>query len=247
VNNSSGNVKRNWSAKKILAIVPARGGSKGLPGKNKRLLCGKPLVSYPIIAAKNSQYISRIICSTDDLDIAGIARFYGAEVPRLRPESLAKDETSTIDVVIDILEKDDKDSEVIVVLEPTSPLTTATDIDRGLELLLSSESYPSLISVSELISGHPQFVFNLLPSGRVESVLGDKWEFRRRQELSPLYFQDGSLYMSTRSNLLRKKSFVSFGSVGLIMPKFKSFEIDDEVDWLILEALLTRLEDLQHE
>lgn len=232
---------------RVLAIIPARGGSKGIPGKNKKLFGGKPLVSYPILAARQSRLVSRVICSTDDPEIAELAIRFGAEVPRLRPAALATDETSTIDVVIDVLETDDEVSNTIIVLEPTSPLTTANDIDMGLSTFLESKHAPSLISISHSVSGHPQYTFRVKPDETLESILGKNWKFKRRQELEPLYFQDGSLYISSRMNLLKNRSFISNGTLGLLMPKYKSFELDDELDWVVLETILSKVDVLERE
>ena len=148
---------------RLLAIIPARGGSKRLPRKNILDLAGKPLIAWTIEAALNSKYIDRIVVSTDDQEIANISIKYGAEVPFLRPKSLATDDASSIDTVINVLgevEIINQHYEYIVLLQPTSPLRTEIDIDKAIELL-EKKSADSVISVCEV--DHPSHWINTLP------------------------------------------------------------------------------------
>ncbi|MBC8555357.1 MAG: acylneuraminate cytidylyltransferase family protein, partial [Candidatus Brocadiales bacterium] len=137
--------------KRILAIIPARGGSKRLPRKNILDLAGKPPIAWSIEAALGSKYIDRVIVSTDDEEIAGISRKYGADVPFMRPNKLATDESSSVDVVLHVintLKEKGRESEYIMLLQPTSPLRTMENIDEAVELLQSSSS-DAVISVCE--------------------------------------------------------------------------------------------------
>ena len=129
--------------KKILAIIPARGGSKGVPRKNIKEICGKPLISYTIEAAKRSKYIDRVIVSTDDIEIETVSKNYGAEVPFLRPNELAGDNSPTIDCVIDVIERLKIDEgyfpDYIALLQCTSPLRDENHINEAVEQLMNSK------------------------------------------------------------------------------------------------------------
>ena len=146
--------------KKVLALIPARSGSKGLPGKNIINLNGKSLLGWPIEASKNSQYIDKIVVSTDDELIAQTAQNFGAEIPFLRPAELATDESTSIVVIEHALmffKEKGIDFDYLVFLEPTSPLTEATDINRALEALESNSLADSIVGVSLVESTHPVF------------------------------------------------------------------------------------------
>lgn len=236
--------------KSVLVIVPARGGSKGIPRKNLMNLKGRPLVSWPISAALNSKYVDRIICSTDDDEIARVAISCGAEVPFLRPKELAIDETSTADVllhVLDTLEANGETYDYLVLLEPTSPLTTAEDVNAGIELLESKhEFFDSLVTVTQSISGHPDFTFNLGHDGlSLSSISGPGWKLRRRQEISKLYFVEGTFYGSKVSSFRDHSLFIQERTIGLKVPRWKSFEIDDLLDVIIIESIMDNLEKIQ--
>jgi N-acylneuraminate cytidylyltransferase/CMP-N,N'-diacetyllegionaminic acid synthase len=229
-------------SKNVLAVVPARAGSKGLPGKNLRLLQGLPLVTYPIRAALNSKFIDHVYCSTDSVEIANVAAQSGADSSRLRPSELAKDETSSIEVVLDAIsyfESLDLSFDYLVMLEPTSPMTEAQDIDSALETLIGQQDrFENLITISESIAGHPQFTFKLESDKSLSTYNGSKWKFKRRQELDKLFFQTGSLYISEIQALKLNKSFVSDKTMGFEIQKVKSFEIDDLIDFKIVEMLM---------
>lgn len=226
--------------KKVLAIIPARGGSKGLPRKNILPLLGKPLVAWSIEQAKESKYIDRIVVSSDDDEIIEVAKNFGAEVPFKRPKYLAEDDSKTIDVIFHTIkfyrEFDDKD--ICVLLEPTSPLRDAVDIDNALELLTKNKKAESIVSVAEVVAQHPIFL-SKLEEGFIRPYLDKGFQILRRQELDKLYFFEGSLYISYIGSLKAHKSFYHENCLAYIVPKWKSFEIDDEVDMIIVESLLT--------
>jgi N-acylneuraminate cytidylyltransferase/CMP-N,N'-diacetyllegionaminic acid synthase len=183
-----------------------------------------------------------VYCSTDSAEIANVAAQSGADSSRLRPPELGEDETSSIEVVLDAIshfESQGLSFDYLVMLEPTSPMTEAQDIDFALELLISQrDQFENLITVSESIAGHPQFTFKLESDRSVSTYNGSKWKFKRRQELDKLFFQTGSLYISEVQALKLKKSFVSDKTMGFEIQKIKSFEIDDLIDFKIVEMLM---------
>jgi N-acylneuraminate cytidylyltransferase/CMP-N,N'-diacetyllegionaminic acid synthase len=230
----------------ILAIIPARCGSKGIPMKNILDLCGKPLLGWPVQAAKNSKYIDKVIVSTDDQIIAEIAERMGAEVPFIRPKELANDTASSLDVIVhalDFLRIRNMVYQYLILLEPTSPLTEAQDIDSALETLcLKRDIADSIVSVSRVVSAHAVYDVVLESNGLINPFLQE--DFRnasRRQDISELYFFDGSLYISDVGVLLKEKCFYHKRTLGYITPKWKSFEVDDMVDMICIEAILNNI------
>lgn len=232
-------------SKSVLAVIPARFGSKGLPKKNLMKLAGQPLVAYPVKAALNSKYVDHVFCSTDSREIANLASIAGADITYSRPENLALDQTPSVDVLLDTLnyfESLNKTYDLILMLEPTSPLTDSVDIDLALEALISrSGEFENLVSIAESIEGHPQFTFRVTGEGNLQPYDKLDWKFKRRQELEKLFFQTGSLYISEVTALKRNKSFISKKTLGFEVPKIKSFEIDDLIDFKIVEMLLLDL------
>jgi CMP-N,N'-diacetyllegionaminic acid synthase len=234
------------NAEKVLAIIPARSGSKGLPGKNLRMMHGKPLVAYPILSAKNSNCVDFVYCSTDSKEIADYAISYGADASYLRPSHLSDDYTTSVEVVRDALihfANRGQEFTYVIMLEPTSPLTTSNDIDFAFQYLKNeSEDFDSAISITKSISGHPDFTFFRDVKGRIEPYMGFPWHFRRRQDLSPAFFQTGSFYLSKVDALMSSSSFITSRTLGIVVPKVKAFEIDDKVDFIIVERIFSYLE-----
>ena len=229
--------------KKVLALIPARGGSKGLSRKNIMTLNGKPLLGWPIKAAKGSQYIDKIVVSTDDREILIMAIEQGADAPFLRPAHLATDRATSFSVAehaISYHERLNEQYNYIILLEPTSPLTQSRDIDEALELLDSNRHLAdSIVSVSKVESCHPAFLVSIANNGIIQPFVTEKISSTlRRQEISELYFFDGSLYISDIKIYLKKKSFIHERTLPYIMPKWKAFEIDDIVDYVCVEAIM---------
>ena len=215
--------------KKILAIIPARGGSKGLPGKNIKPLLGKPLIGWTIEQALASEYIDEIFVSTDSREIADVAETFGVQVPDLRPEELANDTASSMDFILYtlyLLEKRGKKFSYIVLLEPTSPLRDVTDIDEA----------ESIVGVCKTEAVHPAFLTKIIRGFLTPYT--NEMKAVRRQELEELYFFEGSVYVSGVEALMRRKSFYHEKCLPYVVPKWKSFEIDDFVDFKIIEALM---------
>ncbi len=223
----------------IIAIIPARGGSKSLPGKNIRLLNGKPLIYYTIAEARKSKYLQRIIVSTEDSQIAEIARKYGAEVID-RPVALAQDDTPSRPVyqhVIRYLEETEGfHPEIAVSLQPTSPCRLAEDIDGAIELFLKSDC-DSVVGVCE--TEHPPFWTFTLEAGRLNPVIKG-WEKLYQRQLAPrTYRLNGAVYVIHRDVIMEHKKGVMGSNIRpFIMPLEKSIDIDSELDLKIAGLLI---------
>jgi CMP-N,N'-diacetyllegionaminic acid synthase len=229
--------------RKVLALVPARHGSKGLPLKNIRPLHGKPLLAWPVEAALASRYVDRVVVSTDSEDFAAVARAAGAEVPFTRPPELATDTTPSIEVIlhaIDTLANSGDHYDYLILLEPTSPLTDAADIDRALENLISLGSQAdAIVGVTAIVSAHPAFAVRVAADGLIRPyAVAHFGQMPRRQDTEPLFSLDGSLYASTVEALRRESGFYHERTLPYITPRHKSFEIDDLIDFICIEAIL---------
>lgn len=227
------------AGKKILGLIPARGGSKGLPGKNTRSFCGRPLISWTIDAALESGCIDALVVTTDDRNIAEVARASGAEVPFLRPPELATDTASSIDVAIhaiDWLQKAGHSFDMMILLEPTSPLREASDIKAGISLLLSSGA-GTVVGVCRAESAHPAFMYRRGADGRLTPFLDAQPTGLRRQDIEPVFYLEGTLYVSWIDVFRSRRSFYHDDTVGYEVPKWKSIEIDDMTDFVMAEAV----------
>jgi len=238
------------NGKRVLAIVPARKGSKGLPLKNIRPLGGKPLLAWPIAAARASGHVDRTIISTDDQGFADIAVEHGAEAPFLRPEALASDTAPSIDFILhalDTLEAEGDVYDYLVLLEPTSPLTEGSDVDAALRALEAADA-DAIVGVTALETNHPAFAVRKQGDGRIEPLQpGGFAAMPRRQDLEPVFGLDGSLYISTVEALRRERSFCHARTLGHEMARYKSHEVDDLIDFLCIEAVAANLKILREE
>ena len=229
------------ATKRVLALIPARGGSKGLPRKNIRILGDRPLIAWPIRAALASKYIDQVIVTTDDQEIAGIAEEYGAEVPFLRPSELAADSapsSAAIMHAISFLERNDNDFDIIILLEPTSPLTDGFDIDNALEKFVTSNG-KSLVGIGMIEDMHPEFCVSINHGKFLSPYINSKFgAVKRRQDIEKLYFFDGSLYISDLDYYKEHQTFYHELTLGYEFPKRKNVEIDDLVDFLFVESLV---------
>ena len=230
-------IKKN----KIVALIPARGGSKGIKNKNIIDLCGKPLISYTIQAALESKYIDKVIVSTDSQEIADVAIKYGAEVPFLRPGELASDTSKTIDAVMHAvgeLEKRKEEYDILILLQATQPLRTADDIDSAIELFIKNKGQ-SLVSVSP-VEDNPILIRTIDNLGRMNSILPMKSTCRRQD--MPLYYRvNGCIYINLISELDLNTSF-NDNKIPYIMPKERSVDIDEIKDLLIAQYYISRNE-----
>lgn len=223
--------------KKILAMIPARGGSKGLPGKNIKELCGKPVIAWSIDAAKTSKYIDTLMVSTDNKEIADISRKYGADVPFLRPNYLASDTATSFDAIEHTLDFYKDTYDYLVLLEPTSPLRTTEDIDYALELLFSSTA-DSIVGISKTEDQNPAFLVKKRSDNFIIGYEDEKMSVKRRQDIEDVYFFEGTVYISDIKTLREKKSFYHDTTIGYEVPKYKSLEIDDIDDFVMVEAIM---------
>lgn len=227
-----------YNNKKLLAIIPARSGSKGLKDKNIKELNGKPMIAYTINAAIESGVFDDIVVSTDSEVYADIAMKYGADVPFLRPAYLSTDDALTSDVVeytIRELEKRGKKYDLLMILQPTSPLRKAKDILGAVKLLFEKDAN-SVVSVCE--AEHNPLYMNILDETLSMDNFLAKDVKSRRQELPKFYRLNGAIYLSKVDYYLKYKDLYREGSYAYIMDKKKSIDIDDELDFLITEHIL---------
>lgn len=229
---------------KILALIPARGGSKSVLRKNIKLLAGKPLIAYTIEASKKSKLINRIIVSTDDEEIAKISRKYGAEVPFMRPKELAEDDTPDLPVFRHALmwleENEDYRPDIIVHLRPTAPLRKIEHIDAGIELLLKNKSVDSVRSVCK--STQTPYKMWRIKNGYLVPLLdsgGGVGLFNQpRQNLPVVYWQNASVDVIKYDTIMKKNTMTGKYILPLIMEEKNSIDLDTELDFKITEQLI---------
>lgn len=228
---------------KVLAIIPARGGSKGVPRKNVKELNGKPLIFYTIDAARKSKYVNRLVVSTDDKEIAMISKNYGAELPCLRPLQLSADNSPTIDCVIHMLnwlkENENYVPDYVCLLQCTSPLRKAEDIDGTIEKALST-NMDGAISVCEA-EINPYWV-NVFDGDNLRYFLKEGQKIKRRQDLPEVYRMNGAVYVIKTDILLKQKTFETDNIAGYIMSNENSIDIDTETDFKIAELFMKECE-----
>ncbi len=228
---------------RTLYLIPARGGSKGLPGKNIRPLLGKPLIAWTIeIALKAAERSpGRVVVSTDDEAIAQVAKSCGAEVPFMRPAELASDAALSMDVVLHALNwfaDHGEQFDLVCMLEATSPQRDVNDVIGAIDMLLATQQAESIVGVCRSESGHPVFLAHKRQDHLISPYQGDTFQFLRRQEIDDVYFFEGSMYIARTSTLAQRKSFYHDRTLGYEMPKWKSFEVDDLTDFLVIEQLM---------
>ncbi|MBN1269153.1 MAG: acylneuraminate cytidylyltransferase family protein [Kiritimatiellae bacterium] len=226
---------------RVLAVITARGGSRGIPGKNIARLYGKPLIAWSIEAAQKSHRITRLIVSTDDRKIARVARRYGVEVPFLRPASLAQDDSPHIPVLIHALEWVEARVGVrydyILLLQPTSPFRTATDIDAAI-VIAERSCADAVIGVCES-PVHPVLLRDVGQDGILRAVVRQPRGYVPRQRRKPVYAINGAIYLVKRNVLLNKRTLFPKRSIAHIMPVERSLDIDDAGD-LRMAKLIAR-------
>lgn len=228
--------------KKILTIIPARSGSKGIKNKNIVNLNRKPLIYYTINEALKSKYITRIIVSTDDEEIANIAKELGAEVPFLRPSFLAEDTSKTIDTIIYSIEKlkeIGQEYDYVVLLQPTQPLRRSWHIDEAIELIINKKE-TSLVSVSK-VKEHPILIRKIDENGYVKNLLNES-STKRRQDFEDFYKVNGAIYINKIDENLTKDTSLNDNKLAYIMDEKYDIDIDEHNDLYLAEIMLNSIE-----
>jgi CMP-N,N'-diacetyllegionaminic acid synthase len=223
----------------MIAIIPARGGSKGLPEKNIKSLHGKPLIAYTIEAALKSKEVSRVILSTDDIQIANISKEFGAEVPFMRPVELATDTAMAVDTYKYTCQRLEKEENIrineFIILQPTSPFRTAVHIDEAVELFKKNKA-DSVISYCK--ENHPiVWHKHLSETGQIKSIF-DK-TIRNRQDERPTYFPNGALYIFKR-DIIEQGIYITDNSYAYVMERKDSIDIDTLDDFKYAEFLISQ-------
>lgn len=221
-----------------IGIITARGGSKGLPGKNIRPLCGKPLIQWTIEKALSSSYLDVVVVTTDSEEIAATARRAGAEVPFLRPAELASDTASSYDAIRHTLAQyAPRHFDYTVLLEPTSPLREDDDIDRVLKALDDEcENFDSIVTLGQ-VHEHPSIVKKLRGKAAVPFV-DNLTMTNRRQDQEPAFFPYGVAYAAKTDVLLAQDTFYTSRCMGFPIQRYQNYEIDDLQDFLCVEAIM---------
>lgn len=223
--------------KTILAIIPARGGSKGIPRKNIKLLAGKPLIAWTIEAAKKSKYIDRLILSSEDEEIIQVAKEWGCEVPFKRPEEFAQDDTPGIKPVIHAINTLPEKYDYLCLLQPTSPLRKIEHIDGCIDKCVINDA-DSCISVTE-VDKHPYWMYKINKDERLEPLFHEV-QLTRRQDAEKVYSINGAIYFAKTDFILSEKSFTGHNTCAYLMDKNSSLDIDDVSDFQYAVYLLKR-------
>jgi CMP-N,N'-diacetyllegionaminic acid synthase len=226
---------------KILGLIPARAGSKGVPRKNIKLLGGKPLIAYTIESAMDCDLIQDVVVSTDCQEIMDIATKYGADVPFLRPDELANDSAKSIDVVIHALEylkHLGREYDAVILLQPTSPFRKKGFLDEAIQQY-KKDNLDSLISVLPVPTEYnPHWVFEVNENGFLKLSTGDDTIISRRQDLPEAYIRDGSIYVTSAEVILKKKTFYGKKLGYIVHDNNCHVNIDTIKDWEFAENLV---------
>lgn len=228
------------NGKSILAIIPARGGSKGVSQKNIRIVAGKPLIAWTIEEARKSHFIDRIILSSEDPEIMEMARTWGCEVPFIRPAELARDDTPGVAPVLHAIGALQERYDYVVMLQPTSPLREVGDIDGCIKTCLESAA-PACVSVTEPCKS-PFWMYTVDGDGKMKPFVETAEKYTRRQDLPEVYALDGAVYVAECSWLEINRTFVTSDTRAYRMPRERSVDIDTELDMICAESLLLNLQ-----
>ena len=220
--------------KTILAIIPARGGSKGIKRKNLRMIKDNSLLAHTIRIAKKSRWIDRLIVSTEDDEIMQHAKEAGAEVPFVRPIELAQDETTGVEPILHALTHL-PNYDYVIVLQPTSPLRNASDIDECLNFIITKNA-PACVSICQS-DIHPQWMFAIDSQQQLQKISSAEMPMRR-QDLPLVYHLNGAIYVAKTPWLLQTKTFITNETLAYVMPKERSIDIDNELDLKIAELVM---------
>ncbi len=212
----------------ILYLIPARGGSKGIPRKNIASVGGRPLIAWSIAAAKQSRYSGRVVVSTDCEEIAAVARAHGADIPFMRPEALARDDVPSLDSVLHALDwlriNQQYSPEYLMLLQPTSPLRTAADIAAAIELTRARNA-DAVVSVSP-VSCHPYLTKTVDHNGHIADFVPPPQKVSRRQEMPQVFGLNGAIYLIRPKVLIERRTWYPEGTVAYVMPPERAMDID---------------------
>jgi CMP-N-acetylneuraminic acid synthetase len=226
--------------KRVLGIVPARGGSKGVPAKNRRLLNGRPLIEYTAAAALGATTLARVVLSTDDEEIAAVGQRCGLDVPFMRPAALATDATPTLPVVehaLAMLEAAGDRFDAVCILQPTTPLRRSVVIDRCVEQLWTSNADAVVTVVPVPVECNPHWVYFRSDDGCMRLSTGEAVPIPRRQDLPPAYRREGSVYV-TRRSVVERGTLFGDRLVGCPVNPAECVDINTEDDWQRAEEML---------
>jgi len=223
---------------KVIAIIPARSGSKGVPGKNSALVCGKPLISYTIEAALASKFISKIVVSSDGDEILNIAKNYSQVFIHERNASLASDTSPITETVAEILKNEPSTFDYILLLQPTAPIRTGEQIDQAIAALNKNDACNTLISVVAMDDIHPARMYWQDETKQLNPIL-EKFEQYRRQDIPSAYYRNGSMYLTRTEAFAKSKSLMSKPLLAFEMPMSQLLNIDEPRDMLIAEVLIS--------
>jgi len=225
-----------YKGKKILAIIPARGGSKGVPRKNVRIVGGKPLIAWTVEEARKSRYIDRTIISSDDKEILAVARALKCDIPFVRPAALARDNVTGIEPVLHALRNIDEHFDYVVLLQPTSPLRVVNDIDGCIKKCLA-ESACACVTVT-LADKSPYWMFSLSGHNYLRPVVKHKDMPLLRQLHKNVYALNGALYMARTDWFITNQKFITGKTIAYVMPQDRSVDIDTDWDLKICDLSL---------
>ncbi len=228
--------------KLFLGVIPARSGSKTIKNKNIKLLNGIPLIAHSIRAAQKSKYLSDCIVSTNSKAFAEVARRFGGKVPFLRPAHLAQDKTPTMPVVKHALLEYEKMTgrhyDYVVLLQPTTPLRLAKDIDRAIELMSQNPQTDNIVSCYKSENVHPKKMY-VVKNGRAHHYIKGNDGMFRRQDVEKMYIRNGSVYVLRRDLVLKEKMFGERPML-MEMPRLRSIDIDMMDDWILTELIMQK-------
>jgi N-acylneuraminate cytidylyltransferase len=222
--------------KRVLAVITGRGGSKGLPRKNVLEVGGRPMVAWSVLAAKASRYLDRVVLSSDDPEIIAAAGEAGCDVPFVRPPELATDDASIADVVLHALDTVGESFDIVVLLQATSPLRSAADIDGTLEMLERSGA-PACLTVTPPAKP-PYWMVRVAADGRMSRVVEPPGPADRRQQLPAVYAFNGAVYAVRVDEFRLHRSFNGPGTLAYVMPPERSVDVDTRMDLLLARALM---------
>ncbi|WP_164668019.1 cytidylyltransferase domain-containing protein [Virgibacillus doumboii] len=223
--------------KTVLAIIPARGGSKGVPRKNIKNLAGKPLIAWTIEEAKKSKYIDRLILTSEDKEIINVARLFGCEAPFIRPQELANDNTPGIEPILHAIEQV-RGYDYVVLLQPTSPLRNTQDIDQTIE---KCDKNNGVAAVSVTESDKSPYWMYQLEKEMMTPLIDINNVPKRRQDAPKAYVLNGAVYVSKVDKILEEKNFLQKEKIAHIMPSERSLDIDRELDFTVCEVMINNI------